>query len=153
MPRSRPSIEFGRERGSASLEFLAVGTLLLVPLVYLVVAVAALQGGALAAEAGARQAARSFVEAESADVAAQRAHRAVAFALSDHGLDPAHATVRIACSPAPERCLSRLGIVTVGVEVAVPMPLVPAGLDLTTPLTIPIEASASQRVSRFGEAP
>ncbi|HSP76545.1 MAG TPA: hypothetical protein VLO31_10065, partial [Cryobacterium sp.] len=49
------------ERGSASLEFITAGLILLVPLVYLVLAMAALQGGALAVEGAARQAARVYV--------------------------------------------------------------------------------------------
>ena len=48
MPRSRRSTDLlTGERGSASLEFLTVGMILLVPLVYLVLAVAAIQAAAL----------------------------------------------------------------------------------------------------------
>lgn len=67
-----------REDGSASLEFLTVGLLLLVPTVYLVVALATVQGAALAVDGAARQASRVFVQSESlgeAEVAATRAKR------------------------------------------------------------------------------
>ena len=60
MQRSRPWTDAG-ERGSASLEFLTVGMILLVPLVYLVLALAAIQGGSLAVEGAARHAARVAV--------------------------------------------------------------------------------------------
>ena len=46
------------ETGSAAIEFVTAGLILLVPIVYLVVALAAIQAGAFAAEAAARQAAR-----------------------------------------------------------------------------------------------
>lgn len=143
----------GGDAGSASLEFLAAGTLLLVPMVYLVVAVSALQSGTLAIEAAARQAARTYVEAETTDAATRRAESAVAFALSDHGIDPAAASIHIHCSPRPADCLTRRGIVTVTVETAVAMPLVPAGLGVEAPLSIPLRATATQQVSRFAELP
>src|ERR687898_866630 len=57
------------DRGSASLEFLTVGIILLVPLVYLVLALAAIQAGALGVEGAARQAARVAV------IAADRGER------------------------------------------------------------------------------
>lgn len=159
MRRSRPSTDgvLGvlrrDERGSASLEFITAGTLLLVPLVYLVVALSALQSGSLAVEAAARQATRTFVEAETQDAAAARADRAVAFALADHGLDSATTSIRISCSPRPDDCLARLGLVTVEVETRVVLPLVPAALGADTPLAVPLRASATQQVSRFAELP
>ena len=137
------------ERGSASLEFLTAGTLLLVPMVYLIVALSALQSGVLAVEAAARQASRTYVEAGTVAEATQRAERAVAFALADHGMDAAAASIRIDCAPQPHACLNRRGVVTVTVEARVALPLVPAGLSVDTPLSIPVAASASQQVSRF----
>lgn len=51
MRLSRPWVDrLRRDDGTASLEFLTVGILLLVPLVYLVLAVAAIQAGALGVE-------------------------------------------------------------------------------------------------------
>ncbi|MCW4386592.1 hypothetical protein OH146_12490 [Salinibacterium sp. SYSU T00001] len=141
------------DTGSASLEFLTAGTLLLVPMVYLIVALSALQSGSLAVESAARHAARTYVEAPTTDAAALRAERAVAFALADHGLDPSAGSIRISCSPNPADCLTRLGIVTVTVETQIAMPLVPAALAVDTPLSIPVRATASQQVSRFAELP
>ena len=76
------------DRGSSSLEFVTVGLVLMVPLVYLVVAMAAIQGAALAIEGAARQAARVFVLAPDLAQAEASAIRALEFALADHGLDP-----------------------------------------------------------------
>ena len=66
--------KWSSEAGSASLEFLTVGVILLVPLVYLVLAMSAIQAGALAVEGAARQAARVAVQAidsGAADVAVE----------------------------------------------------------------------------------
>ncbi|WP_245723741.1 TadE family protein [Paramicrobacterium humi] len=138
------------ERGSASLEFITAGLILLVPLVYLVIALAALQGGSLAATGAARQAARVFVLAEDFDQAAARVHDAVAVSLADFGLSTETADVAIRCNAgAGEACLARDEIVTVTVRVSVPLPLVPDVLDLDSAARVPVEATAVQRVSRF----
>ena len=62
MPRSSRWISRLSDDGSASLEFITVGLLLLVPLVYLVLTIAAVQGAALGVEGAARQASRVFVQ-------------------------------------------------------------------------------------------
>src|SRR5690554_7592615 len=97
------------ENGPASLEFITVGMLLLLPLVYLVLVVAALQAGALAVEGAARQAARVFVQGDTERSATAQAERAIQFALADYGLDSADATVVVSCAPRPSECLTRLG--------------------------------------------
>lgn len=137
-----------RDEGSASLEFITMGMILLVPLVYLTLAISAVQGGALAVEGAARQAARVYVQAVDAGAADAAARRAVEVALADHGLGSAY-ELAVVCSPAPGECLDRLGFVTVTVGVVVALPLVPSVLDLNTPLGVPLEATATQRVSRF----
>src|SRR6187402_2436195 len=81
------------ERGSASLEFLVAGLLLLVPLVYLVLTVSAVQAASLGVEGAARQASRVFVQAESVGEARAAAARAVAVTLADYGLDAEDATI------------------------------------------------------------
>lgn len=150
MPRLRRLMQQLRaDDGSASLEFITTGVLLLVPLVYLVVAVASIQGAALAVEGAARQAARVYVQAPSAAGADDRMARAVEFALADYGLRSADAHVTVSCSPQPETCLTRNGSVTVTVRVSAPLPLVPDVLDMRSAASVPMQASATQKVSRF----
>src|SRR3978361_1891210 len=108
MPRSRPC----SDDGSAALEFITAGFLPLIPLVYLVLAMAAIQGGALSVEGASRQAARVFVQAADAGTAKARAQTAVDFALRDFGLGAAASTVTITCRPNPSKCLTRRGFVT-----------------------------------------
>lgn len=155
MPRWRRwGTTLAADDGSASLEFVSAGVLLLVPLVYLVLAMASVQGGALAVEGAARQAARVYVQAPSETDARSRVDSAVRFALADYGLEAEaeDATVRIRCSPDPGRCLTRRGIVTVSVGVRVPLPLVPSGMSMSTGTSVPLQAASTQQVSRFWSA-
>ena len=151
MQRSRPSTEefLDDESGSAALEFVTAGLILLLPMVYLVLVMAALQAGALAVEGAARQAARVFVQAETGVDAEAAAARAIEFALADYGLESSAATVAISCRPEPSDCLTRQGFVTVEVGVSVALPLTPPALSVDAPLAIPLSATATQQVSRF----
>lgn len=137
------------DEGSASLEFITAGMILLLPLVYLVLVMAALQGGSLAVEGAARQAVRVFVQANTVGEGEAMAERAIQFGLKDYGLDAADATVAISCMPQPDDCLHRLGSVTVRVSVSVRLPLAPPAITVNLPLTVPIEAEATEQVSRF----
>jgi hypothetical protein len=137
------------DTGTASLEFITAGLVLLVPLVYLVLTMSAIQGGALAVEGASRQAARVFVASSTVEEGTRRAERAVEFALADYGLRRDDVSVDIRCRPVAAACLTRRGFVTVVVESRVALPLVPAALDLDAPLSVPLSASATQQVSRF----
>ena len=136
------------ERGSASLEFITVGLILLVPLVYLVLAMSVLQGGAFAVEGAARQAARVYVLAPNPAEAEARVERAVLVGLADYGIDAAAAEVSVDCAGGTV-CLSRRSVVTVTVRVQVALPFVPDVLTQSHGGNIPLEASATQTVSRF----
>jgi hypothetical protein len=144
-----PSRRWTDEEGSASLEFIATGMILLVPLVYLVLAVSAIQAGALAVEGAARQAVRVFVQSESVGDAETSAQRAIEFALADYGISTETVAVSVTCAPNPSHCLTRQGFVTISVAISVPLPLIPPVLDLQVPLSVPLEATATQQVSRF----
>jgi Flp pilus assembly protein TadG len=70
------------DSGSAIIEFVFVAVLVMVPLVYLVVAVASVQRSELAVSQAAREAGRAFATAESAPQALPRARAAVQPSLS-----------------------------------------------------------------------
>jgi hypothetical protein len=142
-----PSRRWTEDDGSASLEFVTAGLILLLPLVYLVLTMAAIQGAALAAEGAARQAVRVFVQAADLPGAQASAIRAVEFALTDHGVDPDDAAVSVSCTR--PGCLYRQEFVTVTVDVRVPLPLVPPVLAGDFPLAVGLYSSATQQVSRF----
>jgi hypothetical protein len=119
---------------------------LLVPLVYLVLTVSAIQAGAFAAEGAARQAARVFVQAPDLASAQASAEQALQFALADHGVEGA-ARISVDCGAAA--CLTRRAFVTVDVDITVPLPLVPPVLAGDFPLAVPLHATSTEQVSRF----
>jgi Flp pilus assembly protein TadG len=147
--RARVARRLASERGTAALEFVTAGLILLLPTVYLIVALAGIQGAQLAAAGAARQAARVYVQAESDADASAEASAAVAFTLADFGLPPEGATVHVDCSPRPDACLTRLGTVAVTVQVRAPLPLVPDVLDLRRNASVVVQAQSTNRVSRL----
>lgn len=146
MPRLKNCAD---ECGNASLEFITAGMILLLPIVYLILAIAALQAAALAVEGAARQAVRVFVQAADNESGRIEAERAVQFALADYGLDSDDAQIEFSCLPQPDDCLQRLATVTVTVAVGVTLPLVPAAIDVSVPLQVPMRSTATEQVSRF----
>ena len=148
MRPSNPSSD-DSERGSAALEFIVVGLLLLVPLVYLIVTLGLIQGQSLGAEAGARHIARAVSNAAGADEAGRQAEQVLASVVREYGLDEAAVSLHMACVPATAECPSAGVTVTVTLRTAVSLPLVPPVLGLERMASIPLEASGTQKVSRF----
>jgi hypothetical protein len=150
MPRSRRWTErIASESGSASLEFITAGLLLLVPIVYLVLALSAVQAATLAVDGAARQATRVYVQSGSTSAAASAAARAITVTLADYGLDAGAASVSVRCRPRPSACLTRRGFVTISIGMTVPLPLAPPFLDTGLPAGLPVSATATEQVSRF----
>jgi len=137
------------ESGSAALEFIVVGVLLLVPLVYLIVTLGAIQGQSLGAEAGARHIARAVATATDAASAQGAADRIVRAVVDEYGLDADAVEVALRCEPAGATCPQAGATVIVTVRTVVPLPLVPPILGLERLAIIPLEASSVQKVSRF----
>lgn len=134
------------EEGSAVLEFIFLGLLLLVPVVYLILTVGQLQGGSFAVVGAADQAAKVFVDADSPEQADARARQAALLALSDFGFDPGAVTTDISCSG---ECLAPGSTVTVSVQLRVPLPLIPTMPGLNTSAAT-VDSAATQLVERFG---
>lgn len=137
------------DRGSAALEFILVGLLLLVPLVYLIVALGLIQGQSLGVEAGARHIARAVSVAENLDQARVSADRVLQAVVDDYDLDGGAVDVSLDCRPAGAQCPDAGATVVVTVRSTVALPLVPPVLGLDRLATIPIEAQSAQKVSRF----
>lgn len=154
MRRSSRSTDLtGDERGSAPLEFILVGMLLLVPLVYLIVSLGLIQEQALGTEAGARHIARAVSTAPDADAARDRADVVLAAVVEEYGIDPASVDISLACVPSGAYCPEAGATLVVTVQARVALPLVPPILGLDRLATIPVEASAAQKVSRFWGEP
>lgn len=86
--------EPGGDDGSAIIEFVFVATLVLVPLVYLIVAVASVQRARLAATDAARDVGRAIATSTTEPQAPARAQAALRIALANQGYSPADVTLR-----------------------------------------------------------
>jgi len=140
------------ESGNAALEFLTAGVLLLVPLVYLAIALAAMQGACLAVEGAAHEAVRAYVSAPTDAVAQASADRAVTVALADHRLARRPGDLTVACDTVAPGCLEHGRRVTAHVRTQVELPFVPATFGLDRVARVSLEASATAPIFRFGDA-
>lgn len=161
MPRARASTDTPRasraaalsdEAGSASLEFLTVGLILLVPLVYLIVALGSIQSHALGVETAARQLARTIASAPDTATADARAQRVVDAIVAEYGIDPSALDVSVRCTT-PGRCPAAGAMLSVTVTADVTLPLVPPVLGLDHAARVPVTATGIQKVSRYWVEP
>lgn len=149
MLRSNPSTDLLEdEDGSAAIEFVFVGLILLVPIVYLVIALAAVQSQTLGVEAAARHTARAISLATDEREAAERSDAVLSSVVTQYGMDPNAVDVVLACSDAGV-CPRAGATVSVTVRARVPLPFVPPVFGLDRVAAVPVEATSAQRVSRF----
>jgi hypothetical protein len=135
--------------GSAVVEFVTLGVLLLVPVIYLVITLGRVQAAAFAAEGAAREAARVFVAADEEAQGAAHAVTVVRIALHDQGfddVDPSRA-IEVECESQP--CLQAENRVRVTVTVDVVLPGVPAFVNAVVPTRVPVSAESVAVVDRF----
>ncbi len=143
-----------RDAGSALVELVVVGLVMLLPLLHLVVVVSRVQAGAFAVDAAARAAARAAASAPDPASGAVRAHASVLLALRDQGFDvdprEAAAAVRMDCESDP--CGAPGTLIEVVVDYAVPLPGL-AGLSGllggVVPATVPVTGESAAVVDRF----
>ena len=151
MRRTRQRL--GGDGGSAVVEFVTLGVLLLVPVVYLVVSIGRVQAAAFAVEGASREAARLVASAPDDETGSRRAATAVALALSDQGFgragDP-DPDVTVVCSTTP--CTQPETLVRVVVRLDVVLPGVPGFLDGAIPTRVPVQAEGVAVVDRFADA-
>ncbi|OZB81230.1 MAG: TadE family protein [Microbacterium sp. 14-71-5] len=136
------------EAGSAALEFIGLGVILLVPLVYLVLALGAIQGQMLGVESAARHTARTMSAAKGVADATARADAAVRSAIEEYGMDPATIDVDIRCTSAAVECPSAGATVVVTVTAEVTLPFVPPVFGLDRVSSVRVQASSAYKVSR-----
>ena len=115
-----------REEGTATIEFVWLSILLLVPFVYILVAVFDTQRASYGVSTASRSAARAFLQAPDVASGEQRARLAARVALDDQGLPDA--SVRITCLPTPAACLQPGSSVRVVVRTTQALPLTPSAL-------------------------
>lgn len=133
------------DAGSAVVEFVALGTLLLVPVVYFVLAVAQVQAGAFAVVAAAQQASQVLARAEPGELPEASLGTAAQLAAADQGFAPGRLSVRVECSDAD--CAAPGAVATVHTALDVPLPLVPGVTGLSV---AELTSSATVVLGRYG---
>lgn len=141
MPKPTPA-----ERGSAVVEFTFLALLLMVPLVYFIITVGQIQGGAFAVVGAADQAAKVYVSQPDAESGRTAAEQAVMLALADYGHPADNARMDATCQPSD--CFAPGSAVTITVHLTVPLPFVPFS-DSFRLNASELDASATQIVGRF----
>lgn len=121
------------EEGTALIEFSWLAILLLVPLVYLIVALFDAQRAAYGVTAATRAAGRAYVLSPDLATAQARAYEAAAVALRDQGLHLSPGELVITCQPTPESCLQPGSSVLVELDLNVDLPLMPSALGDNAP--------------------
>lgn len=138
------------DTGTALVEFTWLALMLLVPVVYVLLAVFDAQRASYGVSAASRSAGRAFVLAPDLATAHQRAIDAARVAMGDQGVDVGPDAVTVSCSPAPDQCLTPGAVVTVTVAVQQPLPLVPDVLGASAP-TVRVASTHSEPYGLFRE--
>ena len=115
-----------RDDGTATIEFIWMSLLLLVPLVYVLVAVFDTQRAAYGVSTASRAAALAFLQSPDPASGERRAKVAADVALADQGLGGAN--VQVSCLPSPTKCFEPGSSVRVVVRASQPLPLTPSAL-------------------------
>lgn len=114
------------ESGSSLVEFIMLAVLLLIPIVYFILGVAAVQAAAYASLGASDQAARMYVlggEDLGAGERSARSQAAASAALADFGISTDQAQITMSCPSGA--CEDDGDVVAFTVEVRVPVPLIP----------------------------
>ncbi|WP_299040326.1 pilus assembly protein [uncultured Pseudokineococcus sp.] len=149
--RRERAVAAGADSGSAVVEFVVLGVLLLVPVVYLVLCVARVQAAVFAAEGAARESARVIAAPGAGSTGRADAETVVGLALADQGFDSSAARLDVRCSTDP--CSAPDSLVRTTVTVEVGLPGVPALLDGVVPARVPVVATGTAAGDRFAAAP
>lgn len=139
------------EEGSALVELVWLGILLLIPMAWILVSVFQVQQGAFAVSGAARAAGRAYALAPTDAEGRARAEAAARQVLTDQGL-PASAPLRVSvsCTPYPRDCHSGTSVVTVVVASRVDLPLLPDVLGGGSP-SFALDASHTVPIGQFQE--
>ena len=137
------------EQGNAVVEFVFLGILLMVPLVYVLLTVFQVQSAAFGVTEAARQAGRAFAVSASTDQGWASASIAAQLAMADQGIRGS-GPPEITC---PAGCLTPGSTVTVTMRYRVPLLFLGAMFSQTTAPSIPVTAVHTQVVDTFQAAP
>ena len=134
------------DEGRAIVEFIFLGVLLLLPLVYLVLTAARLQAASFSASLAGRESGRAFVTASSDAEAQTRAQSAAELAFEDFAFTDG-ASLAVSCDGSP--CLRPEGVVTSTATIVVQLPLIPDLIADHLPASVTISSTHVASVDRF----
>jgi hypothetical protein len=124
------------DAGSAILEFLVIGVLVLMPLLYLLLTILRVESAVMATTQAVREAGRAFVTSDSASQGRTDAAIAAQLAMADQGFDLPQSALRITCRTI---CLVPGSTVHVQLAWRVDLPWLPPFLaeqELGYPITV-----------------
>jgi Flp pilus assembly protein TadG len=138
------------QRGSAIVELVWLGILLLLPMLWIVMSVFEVQRGAFGVSAAARAAGRAFALAPDDASGRARAEQVARLALVDQGIDDPRFTLTVRCTPQPANCHAGTSVVTVRVDSGVVLPLLPDVLGDQAP-SFALDASHTVPIGQYQE--
>ena len=140
----------GDERGSAVVELVWLGILLVLPVLWIVMSVFEVQRGAFGVSAAARAAARAYALAPDDGTGLLRARTAARLALDDQGVHGVTPEVRVTCTPYPADCHQGTSVITVSVHSRVALPMMPSALGGNRP-SFALDATQTVPIGQFQE--
>ena len=147
MSAQRVTDAIRRCEGGAIAEFIVVAVGVLIPIGYIVVALAQVLAAHAAAQHSVREAGRVFVRDTAIQAGHWRAQQAATIAFADRGIQLPQDALRIECQPS---CLVPGSTVRVLVAWSMPLPWLPS--SLTTIASVPITASEEFIVDTYRPA-
>lgn len=138
------------ETGSALVEVVWLGVLLLLPMLWIVMSVFEVQRGAFAVSAGARAAGRAYALAPTDEAGRRRAEAAAQLALDDQGVGDAPVHLAVSCRPRLGDCHQGRAVITVVLRSRVDLPLLPSALGGRAP-SFALSASHTLPIGQFQE--
>ncbi len=133
------------DRGSAVLEFLVIGVLVLVPLLYAVLTIMRIEAAAMASTQAVREAGRAFVMADSPGQGLRSAEAAARLALADQGFALPTSALEVTCEGG---CLVPSSSAHVRLQWRVDLPWMPRTLG-DHEVGYPITAETQVRVDSY----
>lgn len=138
------------QRGTALVELVWLGVLLMVPLVWLVLSVFEVQRGAFAVSAAARASARAYALAPDDASGRARAQAVARQTLADQGSGAMPLDVTVTCRPDPRSCHDGTSVITVRIGSRVDLPLMPDILGGDAPSFV-LDAAHTVPIGRYVE--
>ena len=136
------------EAGTALVEFVWLGVILLVPIVWILLSVFEVQRGAFAVSAAARAAGRAYALAPDDATGQARATVVARQTIEDQGAESMPVEVRVTCTAGPGNCHSGTSVITVTITSGVRLPLFPQMLR-GGQTDFPLEASHTVPIGQY----